>query len=387
MRARTAVKGLNVVHVVRQYLPSVGGLEEVVRNLAQQQARAGRYTPTVLTLNRVFRTGGTLLPAAETLDGVAVKRLGYAGSERYPLCPQVAGALRGADLVHVHGIEFFFDYLALLHPLMRTPLVASTHGGFFHSGFASRLKKIYFRTVTRLSARAYQKVIATSENDGDLFAPVVPKDRLVVIENGVDMGKFAGAAAPDLRPVMVYFGRWSVNKGLLECIDLLAELCRQQPNVPWQLMVAGREYDLNAQTLQDHAVAQGVGARITLFPNPGVAELRQLIGMASYFLCLSHHEGFGIAPIEAISAGLIPLLSPIPPFVRLFKTTAAGALLDAPTAAQQAQQVTLLHAQMAQAPRRQAAQQAATEAALQAYSWHGVAARYARQYDLALGLP
>jgi alpha-1,3-mannosyltransferase len=377
---------MNIVHVVRQYLPSVGGLEEVVRNLAQQQSRSGSYTPTVLTLNRVFRTGGTLLPAQEILDGVAIKRLAYAGSERYPLCPQVATALGSADLVHVHGIEFFFDYLALLHPLMRKPLLASTHGGFFHSGFASRLKQIYFRSITRLSARAYQKVIATSENDGQLFAPVVQKDKLVVIENGVDMGKFAGAAAAQLRPVLIYFGRWSVNKGLLECIDVLAALRQQQPDVPWQLVIAGREYDLDAKTLLSYAQDHGVAQHISLHPNPGVAELRLLIGMASYFLCLSHHEGFGIAPIEAISAGLMPLLSPIPPFVRLYQTTGAGALLDAPTPAQQAGQISALHAQMADDTRRDAATARAAHLALQAYSWHGVAARYAHQYDLALGL-
>jgi alpha-1,3-mannosyltransferase len=378
---------MKVVHVVRQYLPSVGGLEEVVRNLARQQAQGGRYQPTVLTLNRVFRTGGTLLPATETLDGVAVQRLGYAGSERYPLCPQVATALRGAALVHVHGIEFFFDYLALLHPVMRLPLLASTHGGFFHSGFATRLKKIYFRTVTRLSATAYQKIIGTSENDGQLFAPVVPPDKLMVIENGVDMGKFADAAAPDLQPVMLYFGRWSVNKGLLECIEVLAALCRQQPDVPWQLLIAGREYDLNAEVLRNYAHTYGVADRIRLYPNPDVAELRLLIGMASYFLCLSRHEGFGIAPIEAISAGLIPLLSPIPPFVRLFQTTGSGALLDGATPALQAAQIGLLHGELADGARRLAARKAARAAALLAYSWQGVAQRYARQYDLALGLP
>lgn len=378
---------MKVVHVVRQYLPSVGGLEEVVRNLAHQQAREGRYKPTVLTLNRVFRGDGTLLPATETMEGVAVRRLAYAGSERYPLCPQVAGALRGADLVHVHGIEFFFDYLALLHPLMRKPLLASTHGGFFHSGFAARFKKLYFRTVTRLSARAYQKVIATSENDGELFGPVVSADSLLVIENGVDMGKFSAAAAETLRPVMIYFGRWSVNKGLLECIDVLAALCRRQPEVPWHLMIAGREYDLDARALLAHAHAKGIAHRISLHPNPGVAELRQLIGLSSYFLCLSHHEGFGIAPIEAISAGLIPLLSPIPPFVRLFQTTGAGVLLDAPSATQQALQIAALHARMGDDARRHASARAAADAALHAYSWQGVATRYGRQYDLAQGLP
>lgn len=377
---------MKIVHVVRQYLPSVGGLEEVVRNLAQQQSLGGRYTPTVLTLNRIFRTGGTLLPATEMLDGVNVQRLGFRGSERYPLCPQVAAALRGANLVHVHGIEFFFDYLALLHPIMRKPLVASTHGGFFHSGFASRLKQIYFRTVTRLSAQAYQKIIATSENDGQLFGKVVPPDQLQVIENGVDMGKFSGAASGTLRPVMIYFGRWSHNKGLLECIDVLAALSRQQSDVPWQLLIAGREYDLDAAALRSHAQAQGVADRIALYPNPSVGELRQLIGMASYFLCLSHHEGFGIAPIEAISAGLIPILSPIPPFVRLHQTTRAGVVLNAPSVNLQAQQVIELHTQMADPAWREASCAAAADAALRTYSWQGVAAQYARQYDLAVGL-
>jgi alpha-1,3-mannosyltransferase len=156
--------------------------------------------------------------------------------------------------------------------------------------------------------------------------------------------------------------------------------------VPWKLLIAGREYDLDAKALHNYAQAQGIADRIAFHPNPGVDELRMLISLASYFLCLSHHEGFGIAPIEAISAGLIPLLSPIPPFVRLFQTTGAGALLDAPTAAQQAWQISLLHAQMADDALRLAARQHAADAALHAYSWQGVAARYARQYDLALGL-
>lgn len=377
---------MNVVHVVRQYSPSVGGLEEVVRNLADQQMRGGRYTPKVLTLNRIFRSQGITLPATEMLDGVPVRRLSFAGSERYPLCPQVASALRGADLIHVHGIEFFFDYLALLHPWMRKPLVASTHGGFFHTGFASRLKKIYFRTITRLSATAYEKVIATSENDGDLFGAVVHAKRLQVIENGVDLQKFQGAAAKDLQPVLIYFGRWSVNKGLLESLDVFAALCKQQPEVPWQFFIAGREYDLDAQTLRNYAEILGVAASIHLYPNPEIPELRRLISMASYFLCMSHHEGFGIAPIEAISAGLIPLLSPIPPFVRLLQHTRTGTLLDAHTSAQQALQISRLHDRRAASGQDIRINLAAVQESVQRYSWTGVAKRYSEQYDLALGL-
>ncbi len=378
---------MKVVHVVRQYLPSVGGLEEVVRNLAQQQLRQAHYCPCVLTLNRVFREANVLLPSTEMLDGVAVRRLGFVGSDRYPLCPQVALMLGSADLIHVHGIDFFFDYLALLHPLLRKPMVASTHGGFFHSGFARRLKQLYFRTATRLSATAYARVIASSASDGELFSPVVPADQLVVIENGVDLEKFAGAASSDLRPVLIYFGRWSVNKGLLECLDVLAALCAQQPHIPWTLLIAGREYDLNTGDLNAYAESRGVAQRIVLHPNPDVHALRSLIGLASYFLCLSRHEGFGIAPIEAISAGLIPLLSPIPPFIRLFETTGAGAVLYATGATQKALQIGRLHADLAHSPRRFQSSLAAMQTNLKPYSWESVAGHYACQYDQVLALP
>ncbi|MCX8518080.1 MAG: glycosyltransferase family 4 protein [Rhodoferax sp.] len=374
---------MKVVHVVRQYLPSIGGMEEMVRNLAQQQRRSGRYEPAILTLNRVFRSTDQLLPPHEVLDGVPVQRLGYGGSERYPLCPQAALALRGADLVHVHGIDFFFDYLALLHPLMQKPLLASTHGGFFHSGFASGLKQLHFRSITRLSAKAYRRIVATSENDGALFRPVVAADRLQVIENGVDLHKFQGAASGTLQPVLIYFGRWSRNKGLGDCIQLLATLSQRQPDVPWQLIIAGREYDLDAAALHQQARTLGVAGRMELYPNPDTDLLRRLIARASYFVCLSQHEGFGIAPIEALSAGLVPLLSAIPPFVRLHQQTGCGLLLQTGRPETQALQIARLHAQLLHSQNRSAAQVAVQERVLR-YGWTGVAERYAQQYDLAL---
>ncbi|MCX8522102.1 MAG: glycosyltransferase family 4 protein [Rhodoferax sp.] len=374
---------MKVVHVVRQYLPSIGGMEEMVRNLAQQQLCSGRYQPSILTLNRVFRSAGAVLPGRAVLDGVPVQRLGYGGSERYPLCPQVALALGGADLVHVHGIDFFFDYLALLHPVLRKPLLASTHGGFFHSGFASGFKQVYFRSITLLSATAYRRVIATSENDGALFSRVVAAGRLRVIENGVDLQKFQGAATGTLQPVLIYFGRWSRNKGLGDCLQLLAALCRQQPDVPWQLIIAGREYDLDAAALQQQAQALGVAQRMELHPNPDHSALRRLIARSSYFLCLSQHEGFGIAPIEAISAGLVPLLSAIAPFVRLHQQTGCGLLLETGQAETQALQIARLHAQLLHSQNHSSAL-AAVQERVQRYGWTGVAARYAQEYDQAM---
>ena len=379
---------MKVAHVVRQYLPSIGGMEEVVRNLVQYQQRETRYKPRVVTLDRVFREPDQRLPAQETLDGIPVQRLPYSGSERYPFCPKVLNALRDVDLIHVHGIDFSFDYLALTRQLHGKPLIASTHGGFFHTEFAQRLKKVYFGSVTRMSTKGYRRIIATSENDGDIFSRIAAHPRLKVIENGVDIEKFEDAAARTLQPKLVYFGRWSVNKGILEALDVLAALCRQQAQTPWQLTIAGREYDLDAEAILAHAAKLGIAERIHVVPGPSNDALRGLIAEASYFICLSHHEGFGIAPIEAMSAGLIPVLSAIPPFRRLVDSTGVGLILDPQgDVASQARQIAELHESQqlhhshhSHHPQNTSLREEARKA-VAPYSWKGVAAAYVQQYD------
>jgi alpha-1,3-mannosyltransferase len=378
---------MRVAHVVRQYQPSIGGMEEVVRNLVQHQQSESKYEPYVVTLNRVFREPNTQLPQQETLDNIPVKRLSYRGSERYPLCPQVLKSLRKADLVHVHGIDFFFDFLALTQSVHGRPLVVSTHGGFFHTSFAKRLKRLYFGSVTRASVMAYRRVIATSENDGEMFRKITGESRLRVIENGVDIQKFEGAGSKTLHPTLIYFGRWSVNKGILEALDVLAALCAQQPHTPWKLIIAGREYDLSSDLIEVHAAKLGLSERVSVVPGPTNDDLRALISKASYFICLSHHEGFGIAPIEAMSAGLIPILSPIPPFKRLVENTGVGLILDETGPVNQAQQIIQLHANLAAKTDAGAGWIEAAQRAALSYSWNTVAAQYVQQYDQVMDTP
>lgn len=358
-----------------------------MRNLVQHQHSETKYEPYVVTLDRVFREPDTQLPQQETLDSVLVKRLSYRGSERYPLCPQVLKSLRKADLVHVHGIDFFFDYLALTQSLHGRPLVVSTHGGFFHTSFAMRLKRLYFSSVTRASVLAYRRVIATSENDGEMFRQITGESRLRVIENGVDIKKFEGAASKTLEPTLIYFGRWSVNKGILETLDVLAALCAQQPDTPWKLIIAGREYDISTNQILAYAAKLGLTERVSVAPGPTNEDLRALISKASYFICLSHHEGFGIAPIEAMSAGLIPILSDIPPFKRLVENTGVGLILDDAGHVNRAQQISELHANLiAQGDGGASRLEAARGAAL-SYSWNTVAAQYVQQYDQVMDTP
>lgn len=367
---------VKVTHIVRQYLPSIGGMEEVVRNIARHQLRHGQKATRIITLNRLFRNSRQALPEREVIEGIEVIRLPYKGSSRYPLCPAVFKYLKDADVIHVHGVDFFYDFLAATKWLHRRPLVLSTHGGFFHTHFASGAKQAYFHSITRLSSNAYDRVIATSANDGDLFRKIMDGQKLEVIENGVDVDKYAGCAADQLTPTLMYFGRWSANKGLLETLALFAQLQHQHPE--WRLIIAGREYDHSLAELTNAARELGISEAVTLAANPSDEEIKALLKRASYFICLSGHEGFGIAPIEAMSAGLTPILSAIPPFRRLYDQSGLGICVEPAQQLPQAiAKLLQLHAQgeIGYQARVKAAQRFAAQ-----YAWPKVADRYLALY-------
>lgn len=366
---------IKVVHIVRQYSPSIGGMEDVVQNIARQQQDNHGQIPRIVTLNRLFRNSDELLAPKEQINSVEVVRLPFYGTSRYPLCPQVLQHVAHADVIHVHGIDFFFDYLALTKPLHRRPLVASTHGGFFHTKFASTLKKIYFNTVTRTSSMAYDKIIATSENDGDIFSAIVSAPKLTVIENGVNVEKYSDQAAATSTKTMIYFGRWSINKGLLETLTLFKQLLAREPD--WKLIIAGREYDHTANELRAAVDEQQLSKSVQIAPNPSDNELAELIGRSSYFICMSRHEGFGIAPIEAMSAGLTPVLSDIPPFRHLIEQSGIGLLLSAGNGADNVAGLLKLHeaTHADYAHHRNQVQQFADR-----YNWRHIADKYIDVY-------
>jgi alpha-1,3-mannosyltransferase len=104
------------------------------------------------------------------------------------------------------------------------------------------------------------------------------------------------------------------------------------------------------------------------------SELRALIGRASYIASASRYEGFGLSVVEGMSAGLVPILRPIPPFKQIVERTGCGYLVDMDDPIAAALQVRKLH-QEGNPARRVAAITAAAR-----FSWTGVAARFAAEY-------
>ena len=227
---------MRIVHVVRQYHPSYGGLEDFVRNLVSVQQRDG-HAVSVVTLNTNFQND-QVLHAHEVIDDVPVYRVSHIGSKRYQIAPSVRHYVTTADIVHVHAVDFFIDYLSLLKRfgMFKGKLILSTHGGIFHTQSFYRLKQLFFRSVTPFSLSQTDAVAASSYSDRDLFAPIARN--LEVVENGVRFRKFGDAEIDAAANGFLYVGRFSENKNLVNLVRWFAAAAASDDSL--HLFIAGR---------------------------------------------------------------------------------------------------------------------------------------------------
>ncbi len=281
---------MKILHVVRQFWPATGGLESFVLELATEQVRNG-IRPHVLTLNRIHSRPGAVLEPVDEVRGIGVRRIGYWGSRRYPVAPAGIFGLRSYDIIHVHGVDFFCDYLAATSGLHGRPLVLSTHGGFFHTPRNRRLKQTFFDVITRWSLNRYRMVLASSINDEELFRPITGA-RLHRIDNGVDTTKLADAASNTFNPALIYFGRFSSNKGLSALISTFVSLKKLVPEA--SLHLVGNDYDGVLPKMQAQISNALMAGSIHIYTEVDDAGLRTILNRCSVFVSASEYEGFGL---------------------------------------------------------------------------------------------
>ena len=371
---------MKIVHVVRQFYPAVGGLENVVRELAAAQVAAGHHV-RVVTLNRIFEASAdAALPERDVIDGAQVVRISFFGSRRYPFAPSAIRFVNDADLVHVHAIDFFFDYFAWTKLFHRKKLVVTTHGGFFHTPYAAFLKRMYFWTATRMSLAWYDAVVAVSAADRELFGKI-RKRGIVCIENGANVSTYANAACAVPARGILALGRLSSNKRLDYLIHFIAALRQHEPQ--WQLKIAGRKWDIDEADLMALAKTAQVDNAVEILVNPSEDQIRRRMGQCSVIASASEYEGFGVAAVEGMSAGLFPVLSDIPTFRNLISRTGVGLIVDFANAKAAAE---AFIRKWREIEASYAGCRAAAVEAGSRYDWREVSEAYARVYDTICGI-
>ncbi len=319
---------MKVLQITRQYYPSTGGLESAVEGLSHAVKDAG-HDVRIVTLKKIFTTGERA-PAESLVGGLNVSRIKHWGSRRYPVAPSVLSHINGSDLLHIHAVDFFVDFLSLSRGWHRRPIVLSTHGGFFHTQWFSWLKSAYFRTVTRQTLKHVGAVICVSEHDYEIFSTIVPKSQLHLVRNGVSIESYSRVKKNITPGLLVGIGRVSSNKGIDLLIRAVAELRRTRPNV--QLIWAGPDEENRIETLRAVAQEAGVSDAVKFTGRVEVAELERLLTQANLFVSGSSYEGYGLSTIEAMSSGTVPVVTRVGIHPQVIRDGKNGFLVDSDTA-------------------------------------------------------
>lgn len=293
---------LRVLHVIQNL--NYGGMERVLADLVLGIDRT-RFEPAVLCLQYLGRYSEELRGHAE------LHLVGGRGPGSLLRPTGLASRLRELrpDVVHSHsGVWFKVARAARMASVPR--LVHTDHGRAHPDPLPHRL-------VDGIAARQTDVVVAVSQRLADQMARTlhVPRARLEVIANGIDTESYhpraddgalrAEIGVPMDAPIIGSIGRLEPIKGFDVMIEAFAAYRRRGGRA--HLVVAGA--GSHEPALRALVAARGLvdSAHLLGWRN----DPHNLLRAFSLFTMSSHSEGTSIGLLEAMSAGLVPVVTAV----------------------------------------------------------------------------
>jgi len=322
---------MKILMIVPEWPPHVIGggghvFEAIARHLAtlghEVTVAHGDHTNRNLFAGADVRVDGNLEIMRIPLIPVP-PRFAWMSSTFPPTIPALRGLgkllKRPWHVGHLHGVGFMLiDLVARGLRRRRIPYALTIHGvpnSPLHRGrFAAAALRIYLRHCARPSLLGANVVTAVSNEL--LRDPLLPSISGTVIPNGLAEGDFyqePDHRAPRPLPKLVSIARLTKNKGIDIAIAAVAELTRR--GILCRYDVYGPD---GGDEAEFRALAANLGLRdiVSFKGSFSPAARAGILAGADLVLIPSRVEGFGIAALEALAAG-VPVLS-----------TRAGGLAD-----------------------------------------------------------
>lgn len=201
-----------------------------------------------------------------------------------------------------------FDWCVLLGRMMNLPVYATFQGGNFQ---LSRFE----RFIRPASIRSCQGLIVASQVEVQRvqaqYSPAPSK--IAQIFNPLDLKMWEGGDRLSIRAllnispeakVVVWHGRVDMyRKGLDILITAWKQICAKHPNQDlWLLLIGtGQDADRLKQQIQDLEVPRVQWVNEYLLDRQ---RIRDYLTAADIYTLPSRHEGFAVAPLEAMACGL-----------------------------------------------------------------------------------
>jgi glycosyltransferase involved in cell wall biosynthesis len=224
----------------------------------------------------------------------------------------VVRLIRASNVVHLHDLRFATALSGFASRLYRRPWIVHTHGLLFHTGANLALKRLAMRYYYgNVLSWANATIVASSESDRETLIGYCPhlRNRITTLDNAIALRDLIALDRVPIDGKIVVIGRVVASKGI---DDLLAALSLVRA-VPWSLEIAGEPDAREVGRLVDLAHEHGISDRVKFTGLFSAENLRRLLSTASLAVFPSRSEGFGIALLEAMAAGVPICARDIPP--------------------------------------------------------------------------
>jgi glycosyltransferase involved in cell wall biosynthesis len=263
------------------------------------------------------RRGVRHIPLAHTTRSMAPLEDARALAELVRLFRRVRPAI-----VHTHtpkpGI-----YGRLAARLARIPAVVNTVHGLYAVPEDPLPKRIAVYGAERLAATcSHAELLVNAEDRETLLRLRVPDERLTVIGNGIDLGRFNQTkidpddrvaarrelgATSDHDVIVGLVGRLVREKGYLEAFDAAARLRDRHPELRVAVIGPDEPTKADGLTAGDKRAAENIGVRFL----GGRDDVPRLYAAMDIFVLASHREGFPLSPMEAAAMGVPAVVTDI----------------------------------------------------------------------------
>ena len=285
---------MKILHVITSL--ATGGAEHLMVDLLPRLRDKGNDVELL-----VF--DGTATPFMRQLRdaGIVVHRLGEGGNVYSPLhIARLTKFLRRYDVVHTHNTACqLFAPMAKLLSWSRTKLVTTEH-----NTTNRRRGKWYFKPIDSWMYARYSAIIAISEKAESMLRAYVHPKHLITIENGIDVDRYANAAAAPRCELVPEYAEGDVVIAMVAGFRMQKDhdcAVRAMAELPanYKLCLVG-DGERRAE-IEELIASLGLQQRVCLM---GIrSDVPNILKAADVNLLASHWEGLSLSSVEGMAAG------------------------------------------------------------------------------------